>query len=156
MDTQDEEILNLWRKLHENSVAYIMVGGFATNLHGFNRITGDLDLWIKDTKENRSLFRKSLKEIGCGDFTIPETGELLPGWSELHLPSGFILDVMTSLQGFAQEQFDSSLKIAPTALIHEIPVPFLHLNQLIEAKEATARPKDILDVIELKKLRGDS
>jgi hypothetical protein len=38
MDILDDEILSLWRSLSTNKVRYIMVGGFATNLHGFNRI----------------------------------------------------------------------------------------------------------------------
>ena len=53
MDILDEEILSLWSLLNKNNVAYIMVGGFATTLHGFNRNTADIDLWIKDTKNNR-------------------------------------------------------------------------------------------------------
>lgn len=155
MDLYDDEILGFWKKLHDKGVIYILVGGFATNLHGFSRTTGDLDLWIKDTKENRDLFRKSLEEIGCGEFTIPQTGELIPGWSVLKLPSGFELDVMTSLKGFPQERFNECLALAPTALIRNIPIRFLHLNQLIEAKEASARPKDQIDLIELKKMKGE-
>jgi hypothetical protein len=32
-------------------------------------------------------------------------------------------------------------------------VPFLHINQLIEEKQATARPKDLLDIEELEKIK---
>lgn len=34
MDILDEEIINLWRLLNKHHVMYIMVGGFATTLHG--------------------------------------------------------------------------------------------------------------------------
>ena len=37
MDILDDEIITLWRLLHEHDVKYIMVGGFATNLHGYSR-----------------------------------------------------------------------------------------------------------------------
>jgi hypothetical protein len=43
VDAFDEEILNFWRALHENNVQYILVGGYAINLHGYQRFTGDLD-----------------------------------------------------------------------------------------------------------------
>ena len=49
MDVFDEGFLDLWRALHEEGVRYIMVGGFATNMHGFTRATADLDLWLEDT-----------------------------------------------------------------------------------------------------------
>ena len=32
MDILDEDILSLWRCLNNNSVCYIMIGGFAKNL----------------------------------------------------------------------------------------------------------------------------
>jgi len=55
VDIFDEEILKFWKALQDNNVEYIMVGGYATNLHGYQRFTGDLDIWRKDTLENRQL-----------------------------------------------------------------------------------------------------
>lgn len=156
MDVLDEEILKLWKLLLKYNVQYIMVGGFATNLHGFQRTTADLDLWIKDTLENRIKLRAVLKELEIGDFATIETVKLLPGWSTICLNSGFEIDIMTSLKGFEQESFDECYRIAPTAVVFTIPVKFLHLNQLIEAKKASARPKDLIDIIELEKIRNEN
>ncbi len=44
MNVFDEEILNFWKALQDNHVEYILVGGYAINLHGYQRFTGDLDL----------------------------------------------------------------------------------------------------------------
>lgn len=55
MDVLDEELLNFWKTMDTWKVQYIMVGGFATNLHGFSRMTADLDIWIKDTPDNRKV-----------------------------------------------------------------------------------------------------
>ncbi|MEW6469764.1 MAG: DUF6036 family nucleotidyltransferase [Bacteroidota bacterium] len=153
MDTLDEEILGFWRLLHENEVEYILVGGFAANLHGFQRTTGDLDLWIKDSQPNRRKFREVLRKANIGDFEGIETTQLVPGWSTLKFVSGFELDIMTSMAGFPAESFDKCHALSPTAIIENIPVKFLHINQLIEAKKAAGRPKDILDVIELERIR---
>lgn len=43
MDVLDEELLQFWKVLNANQVKYIMVGGFATRFHGFDRATDDLD-----------------------------------------------------------------------------------------------------------------
>ena len=40
----NDELLCFWKALNENKVRYIMVGGFATRFHGFNRSTDDLDI----------------------------------------------------------------------------------------------------------------
>lgn len=153
MDVLDEDILSIWRSLHHFNVQYIMVGGFATNMHGFSRITADLDIWIKDTPENRKNFRAALKEAQMGDLEEIETTDFIPGWTSLYLSSGMELDIMTYLKGFPEERFDECYAIAPVAEIHDIPIRFLHLNHLLEAKKATARPKDLLDIEELNKIK---
>ena len=130
-----------------------MVGGFATTLHGFDRTTADLDLWIKDTVENRKSLRNVLKELSIGDFESIETTQFVPGFTSIMLNSGFELDIMTFLKGFDQVKFDECYEISPVALIEEIPVKFLHINQLIEAKKISGRMKDLVDVEELEKIR---
>jgi hypothetical protein len=39
-----------------------MVGGVATNLHGFQRTTDDIDVWIEDTVDNRNRLRVAMRE----------------------------------------------------------------------------------------------
>lgn len=153
MDILDDEILHLWRLLHRHKTEYIMIGGFATSLHGFNRSTEDIDIWIKDTLSNRQSLRKALKDLEIGDFESIETTQFIPGYTSILLRSGFELDIMTSIKGFQQIRFDECNKIAPTAIIDTIPVKFLHLNHLIEAKKASGRPKDLMDVEELEKIK---
>ena len=63
MEILDEGFLNFWKSLNNQSVKYLMVGGFAVNIHGFNRTTGDIDLWVEDTNENRKCLGKALEEL---------------------------------------------------------------------------------------------
>ena len=44
MDIFDEELLEFWKALNANQVKYLMVGGFAVNMHGFSRATQDVDI----------------------------------------------------------------------------------------------------------------
>jgi len=111
MDLFDEEILALFNSLKKNSVDYILVGGFATVLNGYSRLTHDIDIWIKDTKENRRSLRSCLKEIGLPDMPEIETIDFVPGWSGINLPSGFALDVMTHLSGFTKEDFNECYRL---------------------------------------------
>lgn len=153
MDILDEDILSLWRSLNNNHVRYIMIGGFATNLHGYNRATNDIDLWIDDTLENRKNLRKGLKEQGSGDYDVIETMQFVPGWTDFQLNFGFKLDVMTSVKGLENIGFEECYNYAVVAEIEELPVRFLHFNHLIICKKATGRPKDLLDIEELEKIK---
>ena len=153
MDIYDEDLLNFWRCMNLFQVKYIMVGGFATNFHGYSRFTADVDIWIKDSNENRVALRKALEKSENSNFEPIETMQFIPGWSAVFIASGIELDIMTRLKSFEQEQFDECFKIAFHAEIHDVDVPFLHINQLIEEKRNVARHKDLEDVEELEKIR---
>lgn len=153
MDVFDEEIIRLWRSFQKCRLQYIMVGGFATNLHGYSRTTADLDIWIKDTVENRRNLRASLIDFGYGDIENIESLEFIPGWTSFNLSSGIELDIMTYLKGFPQQRFDECMEFASKATLFDVDVFFLHINHLIEAKKATLRNKDIVDIEELERIK---
>lgn len=151
MDVYGQVFIDLWQSLNERGVRYIMVGGFATNFHGFNRYTGDVDLYIDDTLDNRKKLREVFKDLDLGDFQSLETMQFIPGWTDFQLNNGVRMDLMTSLKG-VELSFDDCLKRSPVAEIEGIMVPFLHINQLLANKKAVFRPKDQIDVIELEKI----
>ncbi len=152
MDLYDDAFLGLWQILDKNEVRYIMVGGFATNFHGYQRYTGDIDLYIEDSLSNRKKLRKAFREIGMGDIESIEQMQFAPGWVDFPLNNGVRLDIMTSLKG-VDLSFEECLQMAPVAEIEGIMIPFLHINHLIQNKKAVNRPKDQLDVIELEKIK---
>lgn len=153
MDFFDEEILSLWKSFETNKVRYILVGGFATNFHGYNRVTMDMDIWIEDTRENRSKIRKALFEINLGDLEPIVRMQFLPGWTTINLDSGLSLDFMTSLKGMEEIGFNECYELAQVYEIQNTIIRVLHLNHLINSKKATNRLKDQLDIIELEKIR---
>jgi hypothetical protein len=154
MDILDEDILTLWKCLINNKVRYIMIGGFATNLHGYSRATKDVDIWIENSIDNRKNLRKALQEQGSGDYEIIETMDFIPGWTNFQLNFGFSLDVLTSVKGLENIGFEECFNYAVIAEIQSMHIPFLHINHLITCKKATGRTKDILDVEELEKIRN--
>jgi len=159
VDTFDEDILDFWRSLQEFDVKYIMVGGYATNLHGYQRFTGDMDIWLKDTLENRQQLRKVFIKCDIGDYPMIDYMQFVPGWTDFHLNNGLSLDILIDMKGLEGYTFDECLQMASVADIEDISVPFLHINQLIENKRVVNRPKDQIDVLaleQIKQLREDN
>ncbi len=152
MDILDEGFLNFWKALNNHEVKYLMVGGFAVNIHGFNRHTGDIDIWVEDSVENRRRLGLALEFLKIAPAHIVQRMQFVPGWTQMTLPNGFPLDIMTELKGLEGFSFDHCLDKAVWAEIESVRVPFIHLNQLIMAKEAAHRPKDLVDIDELKRI----
>jgi len=153
MDIYNEEFINFWKALNKCSVRYIMVGGVATNLNGYQRTTDDIDVWIEDTIQNRRFLRDAMKEYSTIDYFMLETMQIVPGWTSFNLNNGIRIDFMTEMKGLEEYSFEDCLNMASVADIDDVKVPFLHINHLIANKKVVNRPKDQLDVIYLEKIK---
>jgi len=149
----EADIINIWKSLHDNEVRYLTIGGFAVIIHGYNRTTGDLDILVENSLDNRKKLRKALKDIGFGDFEQIESMEFIPGWTDFIVGPGLRLDVMTSVKGVDEKDFDELYRFSETTVIENIPVRVIDYKNLIRTKQATGRTKDQLDIEELEKIK---
>ncbi len=150
--SMNEQILKVWKYLSENNVNYLTIGGFAVNIYGYGRNTGDIDIFIEDTIINRNNLRKALKQAGIGDFENLDTMQFIPGWTDFTLNFNLRLDIMTSVKGLDNTSFNILLEKANIIDIGGIPVYFIDYDSLIISKKAANRPKDLLDIEELEKI----
>ncbi len=52
--------------LNTNKVEYVLVGGYSVILHGYNRTTGDMDVWVNKSEENYNRLT-----MAFADFWMP-------------------------------------------------------------------------------------
>jgi hypothetical protein len=153
MDLFEDEIILFFKHLTQQKVSFILVGGLAVNYHGFNRSTGDIDIWINDSIDNRIKFISALKNYGIEGAEVYTDLPFIAGYSELMLDNGVRIDLMSELQFFKKENYNDCYKIANEFdLTEEVKIKVLHVNTLISEKEQSKRPKDTLDAEALKKL----
>ena len=79
--------------------------------------------------------------------------QFVPGLTSFYA-AGIELDIMTEMKGLEDLSFEECCKMAFTAKLDGISVPFLHINHLIQNKKSVNRPKDQTDVIELEKIKA--
>ena len=63
MDVFDEELLRFWKIANKLHLKYIMIEGVATNLHGYQRTTEDIDIWIENSNFDTVLKSSSIATI---------------------------------------------------------------------------------------------
>lgn len=151
-----DQINNIFSIFFKCKVKYIVIGLFAVNLYGYTRNTGDLDIYLDDSIQNRKNLREAFIEIGIGDFEALETMQFVAGWTEFNLDYGMRLDLMTNIKGLEDKPFDELLNVATIVFLNEIPVYFIDFKNLIISKKAANRLKDILDIEELNKLNDEN
>ena len=141
----NEDFQNFISALNNNEVEYILVGGYSVILHGYSRTTGDLDIWVNKEKENYFKLVKAFEEFKMPVFDMTEDNFL--NNRELNVftfgrpPSG--IDIMTNVKGLI---FDESFKVSQIVEVENLKVRLIHLNQLLQAKKAAGRHKDLDDI----------
>jgi len=141
----------LLEKLINSGVEFLIIGGYAVNFHGYNRVTGDLDLWIKPDNVNRDILitvlsgmkfdHEKLKMLMKADFTGSFVFTI---WEK-----PYKVDFLTSISGGSfQEAYSRRIM----ANIGGIQIPFICITDLVASKIVTTRLRDKADVEELQKL----
>ncbi|HEY9259590.1 hypothetical protein [Chitinophaga sp.] len=134
--------------MNNHDVEYILVGGYAVILHGYRRVTGDMDIWVNRTKENYLRLTRAFQEFGLPIFDMTEAKFLdvdtVDVFSYGRPPVS--IDIITKLKGV---EFDDAYPQAQIFNEEGLMIRFLHLNNLIEAKKAAGRHKDLDDIEKL-------
>lgn len=151
-DKENPEMLLLLETFQQFNLRYLIVGGFAVNRYGYNRTTGDLDIYLKDTRENRQNLIYALDKMGYGRYDMLLDVPIIAGYCEVMMDDGMYADLMTDIPGLDRNNFDEYFQKATVDEINGVKARFLHYNHLLENKRATNRPKDQLDVLELERV----
>ncbi len=141
METSD--FRELLASFHRHGIEYVIVGGCALAFHGAPHLTGDLDLFVRPTRENAKRILASLAELGFDSLTISADDFTKPGnVIQLGIPPTRI-DLITSLTGASWEKADAD-KVP--GRYGQTPVHFISRDDFIANKKATGRRKDAGDL----------
>ena len=152
MNILENEVVDFMKLMSKNQVKYILVGGIAVNYFGYGRATGDVDVWVEDSIENRKRLVSTLTGFGIEGADIFMSLPLVAGYSEVLLGNGIYIDLMSDLVALKQEQFADCYQYSEKfQLDADTQLNFLHFTKLIEEKTKSGRPKDLNDVEELNK-----
>lgn len=141
----------LLRKLIELKVEFILIGGYAVNFHGYNRTTGDMDIWLKPDNENKSKFIKFLNSEGFDSESLTKISSIdFTKHAAFHIGEEPLqVDFVTIISGVTFAEAEEKKKQLPFEGMH---IPFLDFDHLILSKITSARAKDKADIEELQKI----
>lgn len=146
MFSQDYE--DLFKVLNAHKIKYLVVGAHAVTFYTVPRFTKDLDVWIPPALNDAAQVCNALKAFGAPlrdltvkDFEDPST-ILQIGVAPVRI------DIMLDVPGISWEQ---AWKHRRKSRYGKAPVHVLGFSELIQAKKATGRPQDKLDLAKLTK-----
>src|SRR3989338_3107690 len=71
-------LTDICKRLNKAQVKYVIVGGFAVFLHGFERATKDIDLLVDPSEVNINKIKNSLKDLlpeACAEMEAGDVGK---------------------------------------------------------------------------------
>jgi predicted nucleotidyltransferase len=140
------DLVRLLRHLEQSQVQYLMIGGFAVNLHGYNRNTGDVDLLIEVSETNAGRLISALTAFGINDADMLPVRFLDPSYNvELEIPPRKV-EFIKRISGVS---FAEAFQRRENFEYDGITVPVISLSDLIENKLRARRYKDLDDVAKL-------
>jgi hypothetical protein len=155
----------IFAALERRGARYLVVGGVAVVLHGYLRLTADLDLVIALDPANVTVTMETLTSLGYRprapvsalDFARPEKRR---EWIE---DKGLVVFALwspdhpaTEIDVFVEEPFPfpPAYERATRVSLGSTTVPVASIPDLIALKQRAGRPKDLDDIEHLRALRG--
>ncbi len=150
-----EKPVQLLKVLKDNGIDFVIVGGFASTLHGSLQVTQAIDLCLKFSRENVLKLRECLAPFHPIHRMTPQKLSFIDipaditGLKNLYLDtSQGLLDLLSTIKGIGD--FETVSMNAIEIEIHGQKYKILSVDALIEAKKAIGRPKDFATIRELK------
>ena len=148
----------LLRRLDAAHVEYVIVGGIAAVAHGSPRFTFDLDIVYAADDANLERLGRVLQELNAKLLGVTDDVPFVPDARMLrHVRLLTLdtdegrLDVMVEPDG--SKGYDQLLAGSIEAIVDGIAVRVAGLDDLIEMKKATGRPKDRVHLEELRAIK---
>ena len=156
-------MFDLIKRLCDAEIDFVVVGGLAVALHGYQRVTMDVDVVLAMGPDNLRRFIDSAKAAGLRPI-IPlpldalANPDLVEQWHREKGMLAFALrgpDLMATVIDVlvrpvvAFEDLKRDAKLIP---VGPLTVPIASIEHLIVMKTGTGRSKDAIDIEELQKI----
>ncbi len=156
--------LPLFKALNDANVNYVVVGGLATVLHGYARLTMDVDLMVDLAPEEASRAMQTLEGLGFKPRAPVPAQHFADAakrkeWIEQKGMTVFSLNhpssPMLTVDVFVHHPipFPGLRARAERMVIDGVPVYICSIEDLIDLKLQAGRPQDLLDIEKLRRIQ---
>jgi len=143
----NRDFVEMLAALSAAGAEFLIVGAYAMAAHGLPRATGDIDIWVRPTRNNAERVMHAVRTFGAPLFGL-SVEDLLR--SDTVFQIGIAPNRIDILTGITGVLFEEAWPNRLTLKIDDQVVPVIGRAELVRNKAATGRPKDQADVIWLR------
>jgi hypothetical protein len=154
----NDDFFEILKRLSQNNVSFVVIGGFAATVYGCTLVTQDIDICCEFSPQNLMRLQNALADLHPVHRMTPNriplklTAETAASPKNLYLDTDLgTLDCIGFVEGIGG--FENVLKASRKIEVDNLTLNILTIDALIAAKEAMRRPRDRQALIELKAIR---
>ena len=137
------DFCDLFRAFNEDSVEYLVVGAHAFFHYAEPRYTKDLDVWVRPSPENAERVFRALARFGAPMIDVTPESFTDP---DLVYQIGVAPNRIDVMMGIAGVDFNTAWANRVESSYGGVPIHIISKQDLIQAKKASGRPQDLLDL----------
>jgi predicted nucleotidyltransferase len=146
-----DDLKAVCKRLNDNGVKYILIGGFAMAYHGMPRMTEDIDLLVDPSSDNIERIKKAL--LFLKDRAVLEIKPYdVEQYSVVRIADEFVIDL---LKEACNLRYEESIRTAEKLDMDGVIIPVADIEAMIKTKQGI-RPKDKDDLNFLIQLKEKS
>ncbi len=140
-NTLNQDFVDFIMALNKANVEYVLVGGYAVIYHGYNRTTGDIDIWVNPTVENYRNLKIAFALFGMSMFDMTEDNFLDTSKYDVFSFGNppVCIEILTKVKGLS---FADTYERALFIDFDSVYVKMIDIKSLLIAKKASNRHKD--------------
>ena len=148
------EIFKFIELANKHKLKMILIGGGAVNFHGYQRNSVDVDFWIDTKEENLNKLLLVFNEMGYEISEFPK--EVKEQMQNISVKFSNEMDLEPNTRFSLNKTFDEAYnesEIVEKQGKQLLRWRVLSYDDLIESKIKAGRPKDLLDIQQLQKIK---
>jgi len=142
LENLEKDYRDMIAALLAEGVRFLLVGGYAVSVYGYQRTTNDIDFLVWPNPENAARIIRALAAFGAPMLNISEEDFKKEGTVFQIGVAPIRIDVLTSIAGV---NFEKAYRNATIAVVDGIEFPVIPLQDLIRNKKTAGRGKDLVD-----------
>jgi predicted nucleotidyltransferase len=144
----EKDFLDFISLCNHYNVKYLVIGGYAVGIHGYPRLTKDLDVSIQISEDNAEKIVQVINDFGLSSLKLTKEDFLKINFITQLGHEPVRIDILNDLDVIS---FDDAWKNRKVVTMFNVPINFIGLDELLIIKEKAGRKQDIADIDKLKK-----
>ncbi len=160
------DYISIFKKLNDEGIKYIVVGGIAVNLHGIPRMTYDVDLLIDFEDKNINKFLSLLNEWGfrpkapLNIMDFAEKSKRDEWIKQKNMKAFNLINTAWAISEIdviidAPVDYVKAIRNVKYINISNVTIPTISISDLIKMKQKTGRQQDKADIKYLEVLKNE-